>query len=152
MALNEVVMGCLTLSLVLYLLAVIIGAWPCGGLFRECQKTGTRNTSWMVYNYDIIGGLLIVCVITITISLVLTILSLLFDHSWIRVVSYCTCFIAFAIGITMEICFHTRINYDWSSFLNTVGMTLCFQVFLVQVAELIHIQLGATAHFTPEFM
>ncbi len=138
-------------SLALFLLSIIIGAWPCGGLFRDCQY-GNGTSEEGTYNYHVIGGLLIVAAITTFVSLAFTLLAIPFEQNWIRIVSFVFCFIGFVMGITAEIFFYTRIRYDWSAFISTVGMTLCFQVFSVQVGHLITTKFSKIEHFSPEFM
>lgn len=137
MASSEVVISCLIVSLALYLIAIIIGAWPCGGLFRECHRVTVGNNEAMVYNYDVISGLLLVSILMTAISLICCLVALGIKQSWIQIVGYFSSFVAFIMALTMEIFFHTRVHHDWSSFLTTVGMTLCLQVFIISITELI---------------
>lgn len=137
-------------SLVLYLLAIIITTWPCGGLFRGCQDK--FGPSYEIYNYHVIGGLFITCTIAIGISLLFALIALGVEARFVRVVSCCAAFVAFVLGLTAEVVFYTRIRYDWAALLSAVGMTLCFGVTVVQIGYLITVKLFKAEHYTPEFM
>ncbi|KAM7542656.1 hypothetical protein Aperf_G00000012741 [Anoplocephala perfoliata] len=137
MALSEVVICCLILSLTLYLVATTISVRSCGGLFRECNQASADNNAELDGNYSVIDGLLLACIIITAISLLCCLTALAVERRWVPITAYIVSFIAFVVALTMEILFHTWIHYNLYSFLTTVATTLCFQVFVVSLADLV---------------
>ena len=149
MGLSEVIVGFQVTSLGLYLVATILGAWPCGRLFRECHQVTDRVTEGMVHDYNVIGGLLIASLITTAIGLICCLIG---EGRWVRTVAYIALFIAFVLALTMEIYYHVRIQHNWSSFTTTIALTLCFQVFIIQAMELHYRRYCCESDFVFELM
>ncbi len=137
----------LATALILFILALSIGAWPCGGLFESCDWR--NNTDAQIYEYHVVGGLLVVAALSAFFSLVFTMISLRKEHTWIRVVAFIWSFAAFAVAIAAEIYFHTLIYHDWSSFFATIAFTLNFTIFIIKVSQMVTMKFSPVNYFTP---
>lgn len=144
MILRAATVFALMAALVLFILSLSIGSWPCGGLFESCEWPN-HTTSVEVSEYHVVGGLLVVAALTVFFGLAFTMCSLCETHqmdkrTWIRVMAIIFNFIAFAVAITADIYFHTRMYHDWSAFFGAVALTLSFVNFVIQVAQMYQVK------------
>ena len=71
------------------------------------------------------------------------------DALWTTTVEYMP--IVLASNAKHKIFYHVRIQHDWSSFISTMALTLCFQVVVIHVTDLFHRKFYPDVDFVSEF-
>ncbi|VDD79201.1 unnamed protein product [Mesocestoides corti] len=148
MILRVALVAGLTIALVLFILSLSISGWPCGGLFEQCQDPSLVTPS-LIYDYHVVGGLLVVAALASFVSLVLAMCALRRKRFRNLLVSAVWCFVAFTMSFTAEIYFHTKSYNDWSAFIATIAMVLSFSCCVIKVARMCTLKSSPVNVFTP---
>lgn len=139
---------CLTAALVLYIVALSVNGWPCGGLFEACQSN-MADALGITYEYHVIGGLLIVATIFSFLGLMLSMFALRKYRKGVAIVLTISCFVAFAMGFSAEIYFQVKTAHNWSAFLANVALALNFGCAFIIVGRVYTKRMNPIDVFTP---